>query len=86
MRSSFALECLNRLSAANSTSSNGWPNILSFRFFNTRSGSCSTRIRALALIQLMEYDVVFPSIFVNSLILGFNEDSSWFNTHSAAFF
>ena len=34
----------------------------------------------------MEYDVVFPSIFVNSLILGFIEDGSSCATHSCAFF
>ena len=85
MRSSFALWCLNRLSVVNSTSSCGWPSILSFRFFSTRSTSCFSRIRAFALIPWMEYDVVFPSIFVNFFIPGFVEDCSWFTTHSAAF-
>ena len=55
-------------------------------FFKTRSESCSTRIRAFALIPCMEYDVAFPSIFVNSFILGFVEDGSSCGTHSAAFF
>ena len=86
MRPSFALQCLNRQSVVKSTSSCGWPSILSFRFFSTRSASCPTRIRALALNPLMEYDVVFPSIFVISFILGFIWDVSWFTTHSAAFF
>ena len=35
-------------------------------FIKTGSTSRSTRIRAFALILLMEYDVVFPSIFLNS--------------------
>ena len=62
-----------------------WPSILSFKFFNTRSASCSTRILAFALIPWREYAVVFPSIFVNSFILGCIEDGSWLATHSTAF-
>ena len=85
MRSSFALWCLNRLPVVNSTSSYSWPSILSFRFFNIRSASCSTRILAFALIPWREYDVLFPSIFVNSFILGFIAGVSWLTTHTAAF-
>ena len=57
-----------------------------FRFFRTRSLSCCTRICAFALIPLMEYDVVFLSMFVNSLMLGFIGDGSWFANHSVSFF
>ena len=83
--SSTALYCLNRLAVVGSTSSCGWPNTLSFNFFKTRSTSGSTRMRALASIPLMEYDVLFPSIFVKSLILRFTEDGSSFAIHSVAF-
>ena len=86
MRSSFALYCLNHLSIVNTTSSCGWPSILSSRFFRTRSASCSLRFRAFALIQIIEFDVVFPSIFVKSLILDFIEDGSSCATHSFVFF
>ena len=74
------------MSVANSTSSCGLPSILGFRFFSTKSASSSTHICAFGLIPLMEYDVVFPLIFVKSLILGIIEDGSWFTTHSVAFF
>ena len=39
---------------------------------------------ALTLIPLMEYDVLFPSILVKSLLLGLIEDGSLFTTHSVA--
>ena len=52
------------------TPSCGWLNILSFRFFNTVSTSCSTLMHSFAFIPLMEYDVLFPSILVSSFILG----------------
>ena len=86
IRSSFALYCLNHLSVVNSISSNGWPKTLSFKFFKTRPTSSSTRIRAFALIPCMEYAVVFPSISVNSFILGFIEDGSSCATHSVVLF
>ena len=54
-------------------------------FFSTRSISCSTRILALALIPFMEYDVVFPSILVNSFTLVFKADDSSFAAHCFAF-
>ena len=46
--------------------------------------SCSTGMRAFALFSLMEYDVLFPSISVNSLITVFIETSSLFTIISAA--
>ena len=63
------------------TLSCGWPRNFSFIFLNTRSTSCSTRIRAFALILFMEYDVVFPSIVVNSFTLVFKPDGSSFVAH-----
>ena len=84
--SSFALYCLNSLSIFDSVSSYGWPSFLSFEFLKTWSRSCSTHIRAFALIPCMEYDVVFPSMFVKSFVLSFIEDCSSCATHSAAFF
>ena len=47
-------------------------------FFSTRSTSCSTRFLAFALFPFMEYDVVFPSIFVNFLTLVFKTGDSSF--------
>ena len=47
---------------------------------SARSTSCSTRIRALALIPIVDYDLEFPSIFVNSVKLVHNEDSLSFAT------
>ena len=85
MRSSFALQCLYRLSVANSASSCSWPSVFSFKFFKTISTSYSTRIRAFALIPFIEYDVVFPSIFVNSVTLVFKENVSSFATLCFAF-
>ena len=61
-----------------------WPSFSSFRFFSTRSASCSVRIRAFAIIPFMEYDVGFPSILVNSLILGLLEDGTLITTQSVA--
>ena len=66
------------------TSSYGWPKI-SFIFFSTRSTSCSTRILAFALIPLMEYDVVLPSIFVNSFTLIFTAGDPSLAAHWFAF-
>ena len=54
-------------------------------FFSTRSTSCSTRILAFALIPSMEYDVVFPSIFLNSFTLVFKAGDSSFAAHCFAF-
>ena len=42
-------------------------------------------MRALALIPLMEYDVLFSSILVSSLIFGFIQEGSSFVIHSVAF-
>ena len=67
------------------TSSYGWPKIFSFMFFNTRSTSCSTRILAFAFIPFMEYDVVFPSVFVNSVTLIFRKGDCSFAAHCFAF-
>ena len=64
------------MSIVNSTSSYVWLSVLSFKFYRTKSTSCCTRTRAFALIPCIEYDVVFPSIFVNSFILGPIEDGS----------
>ena len=69
-----------------SFSSCDWSSILSLSFFTTRSTFCSNCIHAFALIPFMENDVVFSSIFVNSLVLGFFEDGSSFATHSVAFY
>ena len=55
-------------------------------FCNTRSTSCSTRILAFALIPFIEYDVVFPSIFVNSFTFVFKAGDSSFAAHCFAFF
>ena len=54
-------------------------------FFSTKSTSCSTRILALALVPLIEYDVVLPSIFVNSFTLVFKAVDSSFAAHCFAF-
>ena len=54
-------------------------------FFSTRSTSCSPRILAFALIPFMEYDVVFPSVFVNSFTLVCKTSDSSFNAHCFAF-
>ena len=54
-------------------------------FFTTRSTSCSARILAFALIPFMEYDVVFPSIFVNSFTLVFKAGDSSFAAHCFTF-
>ena len=54
-------------------------------FFSTRSTSCSTRILAFALFPFKEYDVVFPSIFVNSFTLLFKTGDSSFAAHCLAF-
>ena len=67
------------------TSSYGWPRILSSMFFSTRSTFCSTRILAFALIPFMEYDVVFPSIFVNSFTLVVKAGDCSFAAHCVAF-
>ena len=56
-----------------------------FRFFRTRSTTCFFHIRAFALIPFMEYVVLFPSIFVDSLVLGFIEDGFSFATQAVAF-
>ena len=85
MRSSFALYFLHRESVISNISSCGWPRIFSFIFFITRSTSCSTHFRAFALIPLMEYDVVFPSIFVNSFTLYLKADDSSFAAHCFAY-
>ena len=63
----------------------GWPRNFDFRFFKTRSTTRFTRIRAFALIPFMEYDVVFPSIFVYSFTLVFKEGGSSFANHCFAF-
>ena len=81
MRFSFALFYLYRESVLINTSSCGWPRIFSFIFFKTRCTSCSTRIRAFALIPFMEYDVVFPSVFVNSFTPVLKEDGHSFAIH-----
>ena len=85
MRSSFALYCLCRESVIINTSSCCWPRIFNFILFKTRSTFCSTRICAFALIELMENDVVFPSIFVIFFTLVFKEGGSTFATHCPAF-
>ena len=54
-------------------------------FFSTRSTSCFTRILALALLPFMEYDVVFPSAFVNSFTLVFRAGDSSFAAYCFAF-
>ena len=54
-------------------------------FFSTRSTSYSSRTLAFALIPFMEYDVVFPSIFVNSFRLVFKADDFSFAAHRFAF-
>ena len=85
MRSSFAFYFLYRESVIINTSSNGWPKLFNFMFFSTRLTSCSTRILAFALFPLMEYDVVLPSIFVNSFTLVFKTGDSSFAAHCFAF-
>ena len=67
-----------------STSSYGWPNILILKFLRTRLTSCSTCIREIAMIWRVEYDSMFPSIFVNSFIFGFIEDGYSCATHFVA--
>ena len=84
MRSSFALQFLYRESVINITSSCGWLRIFSFIFFNRRSAFCSYRIRAFALITFLEYDVVLPSIFVNSFTFVFKADGSSIAAHCFA--
>ena len=59
--------------------------ILSFMFISTRPTYCSTRILAFALLPFMEYDVVFPSIFVNSFTLVFKKSGSSVTAHCFAF-
>ena len=54
-------------------------------FFSTRSTSCSIHMLAFALIPFMEYDVVFPSTFVNSFTLVFKTGDSSFAAHCFAF-
>ena len=54
-------------------------------FFKTRSSSSSTPIRAFSLIPFIEYDVVFPSIFVTYFTLVFKEGVSSFAAHCFAF-
>ena len=85
MPSSFALYFSYRETVINKTSSCGWPKIFSFIFFNTRSTTCSARICAFALIPFIEYDVVFPSIFVNSFTLVSKTDGSSFAAHCFVF-
>ena len=53
--------------------------------FSTRSTFCSTPILAFASIPFMEYDVVFPSIFVNSSTFVFKTGDSSFAAHCFAF-
>ena len=53
--------------------------------FKTRWITCSTSIHAFVLIPFVEYDVVFPSIFVNSFTLVFKEGGSSFATQCFAF-
>ena len=60
-------------------------NVVGLVFSVSKSTSCSTRIRAFALIPFMEYDVVFPSIFVSSFTLIFKEDGSSISTHFLPF-
>ena len=85
MWSSVALHCLYHESVVISTSSCSWPRKFNFMFFKTRSTSCPTRIRAFALIPFIKYDVVFPSIYVNSFTLDSKEGDSSFCTHCFAF-
>ena len=73
---SFALYCLNRLSVVIKTSSGGWQSFVSFKFFSTIVTSCSTLMRQFALISSIEYDVLFPWIFVKYMVLCFGEDGS----------
>ena len=54
-------------------------------FLSKRSTSCSTRILAFAFIPFMEYDVVFPSIFVKSFTRVFKTGDSSFAAHCFAF-
>ena len=84
MRSSFALLCLYRETVVISTSSSGWPRTFSFMFFKTRSTSCYSRICAFALIPFMDYDVVFPTVFLNYFTLDFKESGYSFAAHCFA--
>ena len=85
MRSALALYGFDRGFVVFRTSLCGWPEIFSISFLKTKSTSCSTCICAFALIPFMEYDVVFPSIFLNSFKLVFREGGSSFAIHRFAF-
>ena len=61
---SFALKCFCPMPLVSSTSSYGKPNIFICIFLSTWSTFCSARMREIALIPLIEYDVLCPPMHV----------------------